>query len=150
MIHLISGVQLEWIITAKVLTLCPLTVKQDKMLPSTAWKGSPLLLAWDERTDCQPTKNRPKQYLTKVRAKLKNRSSLRKVSKICLVIFYESKTNFIPPKSWISNYHNEGLTFICFTDRESNVIQRESSSMVLALEHGVFPALVRFYTYSKT
>ena len=29
MIHLIRGIQLTWIITAKALTLCPLTVKQD-------------------------------------------------------------------------------------------------------------------------
>ena len=62
MIHLISGVQMKWILTAKELTFCLLTVKQDATLPSTAWKGLPLLFAWDECTDCQPTKNLPKHY----------------------------------------------------------------------------------------
>ena len=64
MIHLISGVKLKWILTTKEPTFCLLTVKQDAMLPSTAWKGSPLLFAWDEFewTDCQPIKNLPKDY----------------------------------------------------------------------------------------
>ena len=56
----------------KALTLCPLTVKQEAAIPSTAWKGSPLTLAWDEWIDCQPTKNLPKHYWIIVRAKLKN------------------------------------------------------------------------------
>ena len=56
----------------KALTLCPFTVKQEAALPSTAWKGSPLPLAWDEWMDCQPTKNLPKHYWIIVRAKLKN------------------------------------------------------------------------------
>ena len=56
----------------KALTLCPLTVKQEAAIPSTARKGSPLPLAWDEWTDCQPTKNLPKHYWIIVRAKLKN------------------------------------------------------------------------------
>ena len=121
MIHLISGIQLEWIITAKVLTLCPLTVKQDATLPSTAWTGSPLLLAWDERTDCQPTKNLPKHYLTIVRAELKNHLQ----GRFLKFVWWSSmdlRQTLFPQKNWISNYHNEGLTFICFTDRKSSVI----------------------------
>ena len=62
MIHLISGVQLKWILTTKELTFCLLTVKQDATLPSTAWKGSPLLFPSDEWMDCQPIKNLPKDY----------------------------------------------------------------------------------------
>ena len=94
MIHLMSGVQLKWILTAKELTFCLLTVKQDATLPSTAWKGLPLLFAWDEWTDCQPTRNLPKHYWIIGKAKLRNLLR-RMVSKICLVIFYGSNTNLI-------------------------------------------------------
>ena len=81
-------------------------MKQDATLPSTAWKGSPLLFAWDEWTDCQPIKNLPKDYWIVGKAKLKNR--LRKFpkfqfqfqfSKICFVI-YGSKANLIKKKGW--------------------------------------------------
>ena len=99
MIHLISGVQLKWILTTKELTFCLLTVKQDATLPSTAWKGLPLLFAWDEWTDCQPTKNLPKYYWIIGKAKLRN-LLWRRVSKICVVIFYRSKTNLIKKKPW--------------------------------------------------
>ena len=106
MIHLISGVQLKWILTTKELTFCLLTVKQDATLPSTAWKGSPLLFPWDEWMDCQPIKNLPKDYWVIGKTELKNR--LRKfpkfqlqfqVSKICCVI-YGSKANLILKKAW--------------------------------------------------
>ena len=99
MIHLISGVQLKWILTAKELTFCLLTVKQDATLPSTAWRGLPLLFAWDEWTDCQPTRNLPKHYWIIGKAKLRNLLR-RRVSKICVVIFYTSKTNVIKKKPW--------------------------------------------------
>ena len=105
MIHLISGVQLKWILTTKELTFCLLTVKQDATWPSTAWKGSPLLFAWDEWTDCQPIKNLPKDYWMIGKAKLKNsllnfpKFQLQfQFSKICFVI-YGSKANLIKKKS---------------------------------------------------
>ena len=106
MIHLISGVQLKWILTTKELTFCLLTVKQDATWPSTAWKGSPLLFAWDEWTDCQPIKNLPNDYWMIGKAKLKNRllnfpkfQLQFQFSKICFVI-YGSKANLIKKKAW--------------------------------------------------
>ena len=113
MIHLTSGVQLKWILTAKELTFCLLTVKQDATLPSTAWKGLPLLFAWDEWTDCQPTKNLPKYYWIIGKAKLRNLLR-RRVSEICVVIFYGSKTNLIK-KPWSD--------FIISKDLRSSVSQ---------------------------